>query len=200
MTARWAGGGADRWLGLPHPSARRSGGARLAAQSAGRAHQPGGGRTWPPVGMAAASDRAAPESMDKGAPHRPPRQYHHRGGRVCHTAESRTSCPGHTGARGACHTLDRPRRCSLSCGRRPRCGRGLVLDPRHGGAVFRGRRSPRGGDGGRDGSRQAGDCGMARPAMAHDGLDSGVSLSSRSSVALRSSAQRAYMHNSWPLT
>src|SRR5258708_6766933 len=73
-----------------HPSARRSGGARLAAQSAWWAYQPAGGRTWPPVGMAAAADRATLESIGKGGPRRTPRQYYHGGGRVWHAPESRT--------------------------------------------------------------------------------------------------------------
>jgi hypothetical protein len=123
--------------------------------------------------MAAAADRAAPENVGKGGPRHPPRQYRHRGGRVCHTLESRTCCapcPCHTGARGACDILGRPRRCSLSRGPGPRCGRGLVFDPRHAGVVPWGA-ALRGGDGRRDGSRQACGYGVGRAPMAYDGLD-----------------------------
>jgi hypothetical protein len=42
------------------------------------------------MGMAAAADRAPPESIDKGRPYYPPRQYHHGRGRVRHTPESST--------------------------------------------------------------------------------------------------------------
>jgi hypothetical protein len=58
--------------------------------------------------------------------------------------------PSHTSARDGSHTVGRPRPCSLSRGCRPRCGRGLVLRPRHGGAVP-GRAALHGGNGGRDG-------------------------------------------------
>jgi hypothetical protein len=123
-----------------------------------------------------AADRTAPESMGKGGPHHPYRNII--------TVADASVTPMKAGP------VARPIRVtrSLAAPVTPLAGlnvaaylaavglaavaawfsiQGMVV-------LFPG--ALRGGDGSRNGSRQAGDCGMARPSMAHDGFKEGHRL------------------------